>query len=318
MKILVTCPPMIGRIEHYGETFRRKGWDVFCPQFKQVMGEAELKKILPEYDGWIIGDDPANRAVFGAGAAGRLKAAVRWGVGVDNVDFAAAKELQIPIENTPGVFGAEVADVALGYVVMLARSLHKIDQSVRSGKWFKPAGQSLAGKVMGVVGLGDIGRNVVKRALGFDFKIIGYDPFATPASLGELAPRVQLAKWPERLGELDYLVFACALTPENRHMLNAERLAMCKAGMSIVNVARGPLIQESALIEALRAGHIGAAGLDVFEKEPLDASSELLKFENVIVGSHNSSNTVEAVDKVSHMAIDKMERFLREKGALHG
>lgn len=245
--------------------------------------------------------------MFEAARAGRLRAAVKWGIGVDNVDFVACKSLGIPIINTPGMFGAEVADIAVGYVIALARHTFEIDRGVRAGAWPKPRGISLAGKTMALVGYGDIGRNTARRLLAADMSIIAYDPFADPASIN--AP-VQLAAWPERLEEADFLVIDCALTRSSFHMVDAEALARLKAGVRIVNVGRGPVIDEQALIAALDSGHVHSAALDVFEIEPLPADSPLRHHERCIFGSHNASNTEDGVVRTSLEALRKLSGFL--------
>jgi len=304
--VLVTCPPMLGQIHRFMEFAADRGLKLHPAQVTQILSEDELKTLLPGYDGWIIGDDPATRAVFQAGQAGRLRAAVKWGIGVDNVDFAACKDLGIPIINTPQMFGTEVADVATAFVIGLARQLFVIDRGVRAGGWPKPAGISLVGRTVGVIGLGDIGRNVVTRMQALGMRVIGYDPGVQgDAGIGGL----QRAAWPERVGECDVLVFTCALNAHNRHMLNADVLARCMAGIRIVNVARGPLIDEAALVAALQSGHVHSAALDVFEVEPLPADSPLRGMERCIFGSHNGSNSVDAVIRASHTAIERLAGF---------
>ncbi|AWZ22036.1 D-3-phosphoglycerate dehydrogenase [Roseovarius sp. AK1035] len=304
--VLVTCPPMLGQIDLFMEPAAEKGLRLHPAKVTQVMTEAELMDLLPGYDGWIIGDDPATRQVFSAGRAGRLRAAVKWGIGVDNVDFDACKDLGIPIINTPQMFGAEVADVATGLVIGLARQLFLIDRGVRAGGWPKPAGISLAGRTVGVIGLGDIGRNTVTRLQALGLKAIAYDPGVTgDAGLDGLTR----AAWPERVEECDFLVFTCALNKHNFHMLNADVLARCMPGVRIVNVARGPLIDEAALIAALQSGHVHSAALDVFEIEPLPMDSPLRSMERCIFGSHNGSNTVDAVIRASHTAIERLSGF---------
>jgi D-3-phosphoglycerate dehydrogenase / 2-oxoglutarate reductase len=306
MKILVTCPPMLRRIAEFQGIFAAKGIEVYCPPVVQTLSVEELVTLVPQFDGWIIGDDPANQEVFRAGKAGNLQAAVKWGVGVDNVDFVAAKELGIPIINTPAMFGAEVADVAVGYVIGLARELFFIDREVRAGAWPKPAGISLGGKTVALVGFGDIGRNTAKRLLALDMKVIAYDPYFRPAD----SIPVEAQVWPERLEAADFIVFTCALTPTNKHMLNATTLAQAKAGVRVVNVARGPLIDEQALLQALESEHVYAAALDVFENEPLPLDSPLRTFERCIFGSHNGSNTKDAVERASLKAIQLLFDFL--------
>ncbi len=307
MKILVTCPPMLGMIDSFRSLFARYGAELTAPKVVQTLSVEELKALVPQHDGWIIGDDPANREVFTAAKAGRLKAAVKWGIGVDNVDFAACKELGIPITNTPNMFGGEVADIAVGYVIALARETFEIDRGVRAGEWPKPRGISLAGKTVALVGFGDIGRNTARRLLAADMKIVAYDPFAKPAP--ELAA-VQMATWPQRIDEADFIVVNCALTDSSRHMLNAEVLARVKPGVRVVNVGRGPVIDEPALVEALQSGRVYSAALDVFEVEPLPMNSYLRSHPRCVFGSHNASNTADAVARTSEIAIGKLMEFL--------
>lgn len=303
MKVLVTCPPMLRRIDNYRDLFEEKNIELHAPNVVQTMTEEELKEILPGMDGWIIGDDPANRNVFQAGVNGKLKAAVKWGVGVDNVDFVAAKDFGIPITNTPGMFGEEVSDVAIGLLLNLSRKLHLIDREVRVGNWYKPAGMSLKGKKAGVVGYGDIGKACVRKLEVFGLDVISYDPFAEDNPTRDL-------QFPDRVEELDLIVFTCALTEQTYHMFNAEVMQKVKADLHVINVARGPIIDEKALVDALRENRIKAAGLDVFEHEPLAADNPLIQMENVILGSHNGSNTVEAVDKTSFKAISLLFNYL--------
>lgn len=306
-RVLVTCPPMLGLINEFRHLFTEKSIDLHCPLVKQTLSVEELKELLPQFDGWIIGDDPANAEVFKAGHQGKLKSAVKWGVGVDNVDFKAAKELGIPITNTPRMFGGEVADVAVGYVIGLARQTFWIDREVRKGNWIKPSGTSLAGKTVALVGFGDIGRNTAKRLLAFDLKVIAYDPyFQAQDNLSQ----VESSVWPNRLEKADFIVLTCALTADNYHLLNADIFAKVKPAVKIVNVARGPLIDESALIDALSSGQVHSAALDVFEIEPLPLDSPLRGFEQCIFGSHNGSNTVDAVRRASHQAIALLFDFL--------
>lgn len=305
--VLVTCPPMLGQIDRFTEFAAERGIRLVPAKVTQTLSVPELLEVVPGYDGWIIGDDPATRDVFTAAKAGKLKAAVKWGIGVDNVDFAACKDLNIPIINTPMMFGTEVADVATAYVIALARQLFVIDRGVRAGQWPKPAGISLTGRTVGVVGLGDIGRNAARRMQALGLKVISYDPGVEgDAGIAGL----ERAAWPAEVDRLDFLVFTCALNKHNFHMLNAEVLAKCKAGLRVVNVARGPLIDEPALIAALQSGHVHSAALDVFEDEPLPMDSPLRQMDRCIFGTHNGSNTVDAVIRASYEAIDRLAGFL--------
>jgi D-3-phosphoglycerate dehydrogenase len=274
----------------------------------QTLSVAELNELLPAHDGWIIGDDPANREVLTAGKAGRLRAVVKWGIGIDNVDFAACRDLGLPVTNTPNMFGGEVADIAVGYVIALARETFSIDRGVRAQAWPKPRGISLAGKTVALIGYGDIGRNTAKRLLAADMRVIAYDPASQGMSA---AAGIEFADWPQRVEEADFIVVTCALTPSSHHMLDADVLARTKPGVRVVNVGRGPVIHEAALEDALRGGHVYAAALDVFEVEPLPASAYLREHPRCVFGSHNASNTVDAVDRTSRIAIDHLLKFLR-------
>lgn len=307
--ILVTCPPMLGMLAEFDADFAACSMRPLAPKFVQVMSEPDLQALLPACDGWIIGDDPATRAVLEAGVGGRLKAAVKWGIGIDNVDVAAARELGLGFINTPFMFGEEVADYAMAYVTGLARHLFEVDRGVRAGAWPKPAGMSLQGKTVGLVGYGSIGRATARRLAVAGLNILVYDPGASAAEAArEDGHAVQV--WPEAVEQCDFLVFTCALTAANRHMFNAEVLRHCRPGLRLVNVARGPLVDSAALLAGLADGRIQGAALDVFEIEPLAADHPLRGHESVIFGSHNASNTVEAVRRTSRKAIAELLRML--------
>ena len=309
-KILLTCPPMIGMVDAFSKDFKNANFDVTVPEFTQEMSEDDLCDIIGEYDGWIIGDDPASRSVLEAGVKGRLKACMRWGVGTNNVDFNAFQELNIPIENTPGVFGREVADLACHYVTGLARDTFTIDRKVKQGEWFKPIGQSLYSAKALIVGFGDIGQNLAKRLLAHDMEVLFYDPHVEKS---EIAPGCSKATWPHALSQVDYIIFTAPLNDNTYHMLNTHNISLLKKGVKLVNVGRGPLVSEAALIKGLEKGYISAAALDVFEIEPfsVETHSELIKFsERLILGSHNGSNTAQAVEYVSRLCIKKLCDFL--------
>jgi len=309
-RVLVTCPPMLGLIDEFAEAFANHGLEYTAADVVQVMTEDELIATLPDYDGWIIGDDPASRRVMEGAVSGRLRACVKWGVGTDNVDFDAFSDLGVPVENTPGVFGNEVADVALTYVLGLARETYFIDREIRTkNAWPKPSGISIMGRKVGLVGFGDIGQQTARRLAACGAEIIAYDP-AYKAVDGVPATH---AVWPARLDEVDFLVFTCPLNAATHHMFNHDTLARLKYGVRVVNVGRGPLIAETALLEGLENGVVHSAALDVFEIEPLMPDSPLREFDRCIFGSHNGSNSIDAVRRVSFVAVDKIAQLLKER-----
>lgn len=311
-KVLVTSLPMLATIEYCREQFELENFEVVIPEVcGQQLSEAALCEMIAEFDGVLAGDDPFTAKVLETGRKGRLRALVRWGIGIDAVDVEATQRLGIRFSNTPGVFNDEVADAAIGYLLLLARGLHKIDAAARSGTWLKYKGRSLRGKIAGVIGVGNIGKEIVRRVRSFGMEAIGYQRHALdPAFLEETGMR-QVER-EELFRNADCIFLACSLNPDNYHLLNARAFAMMKASVWIINVARGALIDENALIDALKCGKVGAAGLDVFENEPLPAHHPLRRFEQVVLGAHNGSNTHEAVLRANQAAIDLLAQFLRE------
>jgi D-3-phosphoglycerate dehydrogenase len=188
---------------------------------------------------------------------------------------------------------------------MLARQLHRLDREVRQGGWTKIQGVSLQGKVLGVIGVGSIGRALVRRAVAIGMSVVGYDIASIPISFVK-ETGISCVKLEELLRVSDFISLNCTLTPESYHLLGTNEFALMKTGVYIVNTARGSLINEEALVQALREGKVAGAALDVFEQEPLPSNSPLREFDNCIFGTHNSSNTYEAVARTNRLAIQKL------------
>ena len=297
--ILVTCRQMQVELPLHRERIESLGYEVLAPDLgaRQQFTAAELLEYRDRLVGIIAGDDLLDREFF-AGAS-KLKAVIRWGIGMDSVDHDAAREHGVPVRNTPGVFGYEVADSAFGYILNLVRGYIAVDAAVRRGEWPKFEGITLAGTTLGVVGFGAIGRQIAKRGLGFDMKVVAFDPFIDTAPDG-----VTLVDLDTLMSSSRFIVLACPLTPETFHLIDAARLDLARSDAYLINVARGPVVCEADLIAALTRGGIAGAGLDVFEVEPLPAASELRSLPNVILGAHNGSNTREGVTRASKAAVD--------------
>lgn len=306
-RVLVACRQMQNCIEEFRERLEGAGLELVLPEVLQQLSEDELIAIIAGFDGMIAGDDPLTERVLEH--ASRLRIISKWGVGVDGIDRAAAERLGIAVTNTPGVFGDEVADVAMGYVIMLARQLHRIHASVVEGGWHKHEGRSLAGCTLGIVGFGSIGRALARRGHGFEMTVLVHDPIVGANGDAE-APGVAFVGLDELFAASDYLVLCCPLTADNRHMVNASRLDTMKRGSCVVNVARGPLVDEAALVRSLETGQLYAAALDVFEDEPLRADHPLRGFAQCVFGSHNGSNTREGVLRASAAAVENLLRGL--------
>jgi phosphoglycerate dehydrogenase-like enzyme len=308
-RVLVTCPPALASSGSYIDRLGAEGLELVLPDVVQQLTEDELIALIGDVDGIIAGDDPLTAKVLKR--APRLRVLVRWGVGMDNVDLETAAALGIRVVNTPGMFGEDVADVAIGYLVLLARQLHHIDEAVRAGTWSKPQGRSLAGRGMGILGLGTIGLAVARRGRAMRMKVIGSD-VDSAASERAAAEGLLIEPFNTLLAQSDVLVLCASLTPANRHLIDDDALRRMPRGGWLINVSRGSLVDERALADALSSGQLSGAALDVFEKEPLPIESPLRKLDQVIFGSHNASNTLEAVERVNDLAIDHLLRGLSE------
>lgn len=307
--ILLTCPPMIKQILRYDDILKKYNFKITIPEFQQVMTEEELCKIIGQYDGWIIGDDPATKRVFEAGVKGNLKACIKWGVGTDNVDFDVCKELNLPICNTPQMFGEEVSDVAIGYLLCLSRQLHTIHTSVINNEWIKPCGETLTEKKICVVGFGDIGKCIVRKLQAFNMNIWVSDPLYSDKKSEYNDIKIDILD--KCLENANYVITCCPLNQHTFHLLNKEKLLLCQKGIKLINVGRGPIICENDVVELLENGFIDSVGFDVFEDEPLSENNRLREFKQNIFGTHNGSNTLEAVDKVSKVVLNKLNIYLQ-------
>jgi len=311
LKVLVSCPHLQRTIDNYRDLFSQNGVEIDLPEVDQNLSEADLIKIIDQYDGVIAGDDVFSEKVLLH--ASKLKVISKWGVGVDSIDLEAAKRLGITVSNTPNVFGDEVADLVIGYIILLSRKMHLIDRSVRNGLW-KDAqirGISLRGKTLGVIGVGSIGKAVVERAKALGMITLGYDVYPISESFVKQTGLKQVTL-NELLQKADFISLNCNLTPGNKHMLSKKEFDMMKSPVYIINTARGALIDESSLIQALAEGKVAGAALDVFEHEPLPGDNSLRQFENCIFGAHNSSNTYEAILRTNELAIKNLFSGLSE------
>lgn len=300
-KLLVTCAQMQVELPAHLDRLIAAGYEVVSPPIPgQQFTAAQLAPLMPDVVGLIAGDDQLDSSFFKASPD--LQVIVRWGIGMDSVDHTAAAEHDVVVRNTPGVFGGEVADSALAYVLLLARAHHDIDRVVREGGWPKHEGVSLADSTLGIVGLGDIGRAVAARARGFGMELLGFDPYVDRTLLP--AETTVVNDLGDLLQRSRFVVLTCPLTRETHHLMNAETLGHMRRDAFLINVARGPVIDESALEAALTEGRIAGAGLDVFEIEPLPIESPLRSLPGVVLGAHNGSNTREGVARASARAVD--------------
>jgi D-3-phosphoglycerate dehydrogenase len=249
--------------------------------------------------------------------APKLRVIGRAGVGVDNVDLDAATNAGVLVMNTPGGNAISVAEHTLALMLAMARHIPQANVSTRAGKWEKKKflGNELRGKTLGIVGLGSIGREVVKRARAFEMKILAHDPYVTAKIAADLG--AELADLPSLYGASDYITLHVALTPETTRMLSRDAFAQMKAGVRIVNCARGELVDEEALAEAIRSGKVADAALDVFAAEPVPAACPLFASEAVLATPHIGGSTEEAQEIVGVRIAEQVVEYLRHGVAIN-
>ncbi len=308
MRIAITCLQLIRDLDDVRAATEEAGLEIRVPEVRgqHLEGDA-LVEAVEGCAGVVAGDDRFTAAVL-ARLPG-LRVISKWGIGLDGIDLEAAAARGIAVTNTPGAFDDEVADVAMAYTIMLLRGLGAVHEGVRRGEWPKPAGRSARGLRMGIVGLGGIGRALARRAAAAGMETIGTDPAPRSRAAAEAAGTA-LAPLNALLSASDVVSLHCPLTPETRHLLNARRLAAMKPGAFVVNTGRGGLIDTTALAAALRSGRLAGAALDVLEEEPPGPSNPMLHAGNVILGSHNASNTLEASERVHRRALANLARAL--------
>lgn len=299
-KVLVSNIMMLNERERFESELIAKGYDPIWPEVNQYLTEDQCLELAGTFDGWLAGDDQITEKVLKA-CLPRLKVISKWGTGVDSIDRVAAKDLGVPVLNSPGAFGDAVGEYAIGLLLGVSRRICRTDRLVRNGEWPKGRYPSLYGKTIGVIGYGAIGQGVGARAHGLRMKVLAHDPF--PGQDDGIATLTDLDTL---ISQVDVICLCCNMTPENRHMINSETLTRTKPGVIIVNVARGGLIDETALADALRSGHVGAAAVDVFEQEPISTDHPLLSFDNVVVSSHNANSTIEAIEAVHQNTLENL------------
>jgi D-3-phosphoglycerate dehydrogenase len=258
-------------------------------------GEAPLEELIGAYDAIVVRSATKLTADV-IGRADRLKVIGRAGVGIDNVDVDAATRRGIVVANAPESTVTSAAEHTIGLLVALARNIPQAHAALKDGRWERSrwGGIELADKTLGVLGFGRIGRQVARRALGLGMRVVGYDPFVAPDRFREVG--VEHAATPAQLfASADFLTLHLPLTDETRSFVDAEALAQMRDGVRIVNAARGELVDEAALAEAVRSGKVAGAALDVFSAEPYEG--ELLELENVVVTPHLAASTEEAQDR---------------------
>jgi len=293
--VLVSAPYFQPVVRQFADVFSAHRIEVVLPKVRERLSEQELLELVAEIDGVICGDDQFTDSVLRK--ASRLKVISKWGTGTDSIDKQAAARLGIKVFNTPDAFSGPVADSVLGYVLCFARKLVSLDKQMRNGIWKKTPASSLGECTLGVIGVGNVGKQVVRRALAFGMKVLGNDIVEIPQRFLDETGMETVPK--EKIYcESDYVSLNCDLNPTSFHLIGEKELNQMKRTAYLINTARGAIVDERALVRALQAESIAGAALDVFDVEPLPHDSPLLDLKNVMLAPHNSNASPRAWEYV--------------------
>jgi D-3-phosphoglycerate dehydrogenase len=299
---------MLPVIDRFREPLKSENVDLIPADVNERLSEAELLDVLADMDGIICGDDRITAKVLAA--APRLKVISKWGTGIDSIDAQAAAERGIPVYRTPNAFSEPVADSVLGYMLYFARQPERMNREIRGGKWEKPILTALNECVLGVVGVGDCGKAVVRRAIAFGMRVLGNDIAAMPSDFLE-ATGIEMVSLDNLLVEADFVSLNTDLNPTSFHLISDPQLALMKPTAYLINASRGPVVDEPALARALQQKQIAGAALDVFEDEPLPAASPLREIDNCLLAPHNANSSPAAWERVHHNTIKNLLDGLR-------
>ncbi|UCE51506.1 MAG: phosphoglycerate dehydrogenase [Desulfobacterales bacterium] len=313
-RVLVSAPYFIPVIEEYRHRLVTEGVHLVPVQVRERLSEAELLEVITDIDGIICGDDRITKRVLDA--APRLKVISKWGTGIDSIDSEEAKRRGIPVYRTPNAFSEPVADTVLGYILAFARKLPLMDRQIRKGRWEKPPLVSLGECTLGVVGVGNCGKAVARRAMAFGMHILGNDIVEMSKDfLSETG--IQMVSLGELLAKADFVSLNPDLNPTSYHLINKKQLDMMKPSAYLINASRGPVVDEPALVRALQEGWIAGAALDVFEEEPLPAYSPLRTIKNCLLAPHNANSSPRAWQRVHENTVYNLLKGLHAAGALN-
>jgi len=294
--VLLTAPYMIPFVDHFIPVLESYGLKVIVPDVEERMEEADLLKYAGQFDGAICGDDRYTARVIEA-CTPRLKVISKWGTGIDSLDTSACSRYGVVIGWTQNAFTTPVSDSVLGYILAFSRRQPWMDAAMKGGEWKKIPGKTLGESTLGIIGLGNIGKAVTRRAKAFGMKVLGTDIIEIDhVFINETG--IELTTLDILLSKSDFISINCDLNPSSEHLINAFTLAQMKENAILINTARGPIVDEKALIQALEAGKLGGAAMDVFEVEPLPQDSPLKKMDNVMLAPHNSNSSPAAWERV--------------------
>jgi D-3-phosphoglycerate dehydrogenase len=287
---------MLPFVDRFRPILAEYGLDLIVPDVHERMEEDQLLQYAGQFDGAICGDDRYTPRVIEA-CAPRLKVISKWGTGVDSINAGACSRYGVQLCRTPNAFTLPVADTVMAYILAFARRQPWMDREMKAGRWEKLPSRSLSECTLGIIGIGNIGKAVTRRARAFGMTVLGNDivdiDHVFVAETG-----IQMTSLEDLLSRADFISINCDLNPTSQHLINAHTLEHVQPTAILINTARGPIVKEDDLVAALQQGQLAGAALDVFEFEPLPLDSPLLKMDNVLLAPHNSNSSPSAWERV--------------------
>lgn len=309
--LLLTGPRILRDIDHVRPELERLGFTVRAAQVSQRLTDDKLIPLLDGVDAVICGGDQWTRRVFES--AQGLRAVCKWGTGVDQIDFAAAADHGVPVRNVPDAFTVPVSDTVMCFMLCFARKIPWLTTELRAGRWTPLDGPSLAECTLGVVGAGNIGSAVLRKASAFGMRLLATDPRDdVPLQLID-DTRVEMVSHDRLLEESDFVSLNCDLNASSKHLMSTSQFNRMKASGVLINTARGGVVDQPALIKALESQAIAGAGLDVFESEPIPADCPLLRMDNVLMSPHLANSSDRAAHRVHGITIRNICEMLANK-----
>jgi D-3-phosphoglycerate dehydrogenase len=302
--ILLSAPYILSSLDRFRPFLEGHGLTLITPVVRERLEETELLKFAGQFDGTICGDDHYTARVLEK-CTPRLKVISKWGTGIDSIDAAACARLGIKLCRTPNAFTQPVADTVMGYLLAFARCQPWMDRAMKAGLWEKIPGRALHECTLGIIGIGNIGKALTRRARAFGMTILGNDIVEIDhVFIAETG--IQMTTLDALLSASDFVSVNCDLNPTSHHLINARTLKLMRKNAVLINTARGPIVDESALAIALKDDTIGGAAMDVFEAEPLPLDNPLMQMDNVLLAPHNANSSPAAWERVHWNTVNNL------------
>jgi D-3-phosphoglycerate dehydrogenase len=309
-KILVTAPYFQRVLNRYADRMDALGLELHVPEVNERLQESELLAIISEFDGVISGDDQFTERVLAK--AKNLKVISKWGTGIDSIDLDAATRLNVAVRNTPNAFSEPVGDTVFAFILAFSRGVHRQDADVRGGIWVKQSCFCLQGSTLGIVGVGNCGKAVARRAGGFGMRLLGNDVVHIDPDFRNQTRMIPVSL-EDLLAESDFVSMNCDLNPTSYHLMCHRRFQQIKKGAYYISTCRGAVTDEQALAQALLSGRLAGAALDVFEQEPLPPGSPLRRLDNVLLTPHNANSDPATADRIHEATLYNLMEELEKR-----